>query len=224
MGFEKNGDIFPKIVTINKGNYFGQDVIIALARDVTEQKQFELILKESEERYKSIFHNNNAVMLLIDPETGKIFDANSSACEYYGYSKEQITSLKIFDINTTPPDLLNNELNNATDKTNNRFFFQHKLAGGQIRDVEVYSGPVEINGKKFLHSIIHDLTDKKEIELALRTERELFIGGPVTVFKWKATPEAPTEYVSPNVKNHFRIRAGRVFKQLCQLQTTYSSG
>lgn len=199
-GLRKNGEIFPKIVTIHKGKYFGQDVVIAIGRDITEQRHRELILKESEERYKSIFHNSSAIMLLIDPVTGKIFDANGSACEYYGYSKEQITSLKIFDINTTPPDLLNNELNNAADKTNNHFFFQHKLAGGQIRDVEVYSGSVEINGKKFLHSIIHDLTDKKEIELALQTERELFIGGPVTVFKWKATPEAPTEYVSPNVK------------------------
>ncbi|MFA5806476.1 MAG: PAS domain-containing protein, partial [Melioribacteraceae bacterium] len=55
-GLRKNGGIFPKIVTLHKGNYFGQDVIIAIARDITEQKQFELILKESEERYKSIFH------------------------------------------------------------------------------------------------------------------------------------------------------------------------
>ena len=90
-------------------------------------------------------------------------------------------------------------MNNAIYKTRNHFFFQHKLANGQIRDVEVYSGAIEINGKKFLHSIIHDITEKRQIEKALQSERELFIGGPVTVFKWKATPEAPTEYVSPNV-------------------------
>ena len=198
-GLRKNGETFPKIVAINKGSYFGQEVIIAIGHDITEQRKRELILKESEERYKSIFHDSNAVMLLIDPITGGIIDANASACEYYGYSKEQFTSLNISDINILPHHELNYDLNNAIYKTRNHFFFQHKLANGQIRDVEVYSGAIEINGKKFLHSIIHDITEKRQIEKALQSERELFIGGPVTVFKWKATPEAPTEYVSPNV-------------------------
>lgn len=199
-GLRKNGEIFPKIVTVNKGNYFGQEVVIAIGHDITELRQHELAIKESEERYKSIFHNSTAVMLLIDPKNGDIIDANNSACKYYGYSKEKITSLKISDINPAAPEILNRELKNAADKIKNHFFFQHKLANGQIRDVEVYSGSIEINGKKFLHSIIHDITEKKEVEEVLRSERELFIGGPVTVFRWKATPEAPTEYVSPNVK------------------------
>lgn len=198
-GLRKNGETFPKTVTINKGNYFGQEVIIAIGHDITGQRQRELILKESEERYKSIFHDSNAVLFLIDPITGDIIDANASACEYYGYTKEQFTSLKISDINILPQNEINNELGHALNKTRNHFFFQHKLANGQIRDVEVYSGAIEINGKRFLHSIIHDITEKKQIELALQSERELFIGGPVTVFKWKATPEASTEYVSPNV-------------------------
>lgn len=198
-GLKKNGEVFPKIVTIHKGNYFGQNVIIAIARDITEQKQFELILKESEERYKSIFHNSNAVMLVIDPQTAKIFDANNSACEYYGYTKEQITSLKITDINTASPGTINKELTNAVTKINNHFFFQHKLASGQIRDVEVYSAPIEANGKKFLYSIIHDITEKKLAEKALNLERELFIGGPVVTIQWHANLLGGIKYVSPNV-------------------------
>ena len=199
-GLRKNGEIFPKIVTINRGYYFGQEVVIAIGHDITQQRERELILKESEERYKSLFHNSNAVMLLIDPENGNIVDANGSACEYYKYSKEEITSLKIYDINTTPADRINGEMAKVSNKTNYHFFFKHKLANNEIRDVEIYSGAVEINGKKLLHSIVHDITEKKEIEETLRIERDLFVGGPVTVFKWKATPEAPAVYVSPNVK------------------------
>lgn len=199
---KKDGTEFPislstAIVHDDNGDLIG---LIGIASDITKQRHHELVLEESEQRYKNIFHNSSAVKLLIELETGKIIDANSSACEYYGYSKEQITLLNISDINTATPEQLSSELNSAANKTKNHFFFKHKLASGKLRDVEVYSGPVEINGKKFLHSIIHDITEKREIEEALRSERELFIGGPVTVFKWKATPEAPTEYVSPNVK------------------------
>jgi PAS domain S-box-containing protein len=43
-GIRKNGQIFPKIVSLNKGTYFGQDVIIAVAQDITERKQAEEIL------------------------------------------------------------------------------------------------------------------------------------------------------------------------------------
>ncbi|MBA4407637.1 hypothetical protein C0389_10210 [bacterium] len=198
-GLKKNGEIFPKTVTIQKGNYFGQSVVIAIARDITEQRQRELILQESEERYRSIFHNSNAVMLVIDPLTMKIFDANNSACEYYGYTKEEITSLKKTDINIAPPPAISEGLATAAAKTNNYFVSKHKLSNGIIRDVEVYSSPIEFNGKKFLHSIVHDITEKRQIELALQSERELFIGGPVVTIQWHANLLGGIKYVSPNV-------------------------
>ncbi len=62
----KNGEIFPKDVIVNKGKYFGKDVLIATARDITEQKKDEAELRASKVRAR---HQSNAIARLIFDET-----------------------------------------------------------------------------------------------------------------------------------------------------------
>jgi|GEM_PF-6106703 len=62
----------------------------------------------------------------------------------------------------------------AKKEKRNHFYFRHCLASGKIRDVEVYSGPISINKKTLLYSIIHDITERREAEHALqRSEARL---------------------------------------------------
>ena len=68
--------------------------------DITGCKLEEHALEESEARYRSLFKNNRAVMMLINPKSSYIVDANNAACKYYGWSHEEITGKKIFHINT----------------------------------------------------------------------------------------------------------------------------
>jgi len=103
-------------------------------------------------------------MLIINPETGEIIDANSSACKFYQYSKKQIIKLKIMDINILSPDQILKEMQNAKTEKRNYFNFQHKLANGEIRDVEGYSSPIVLLREKVLYSIIHDITERLRIE------------------------------------------------------------
>ncbi|MFZ5450183.1 MAG: PAS domain S-box protein [Thermodesulfobacteriota bacterium] len=138
------------------------------AMDITERKRVEEALKESEERYRSLFANTHAVMLLIDPETGAIVDANPAACSYYGYTQEELTSLFIMDINTLPPKEVFGEMRQACENQRQHFFFRHRLATGEVRDVEVFSGPVNFGGRIFLYSIVHDISARKAAEEALR--------------------------------------------------------
>ncbi|MFH0729988.1 MAG: response regulator [Pseudomonadota bacterium] len=121
-------------------------------------------LLESEERYRSLFDNNHAVMLLIDPDTGVIRDANSAACAYYGWRREELINMGIDEINTMTPEKIKAEMQLARAEKRNQFFFQHRLANGTIRDVEVYSGPIPLKGKFLLYSIVHDITDRKRAE------------------------------------------------------------
>ena len=114
--------------------------------------------------YKSLFEDSHSVMLIINPETGEIIDANSSACKYYQYTKEQITKMSIMDINTLSPKQVHKEMQNAKIEKRNYFNFQHKLASGEIRNVEVYSSPIVLAGQKFLYSIIHDIKERLRIE------------------------------------------------------------
>jgi PAS domain S-box-containing protein len=124
--------------------------------------------KEGDSLYRSLFNENSSVMLVIDPESGDILDANAAAAGFYGYPLEQLIAMKIFEINCShSPSELSAEMQKAGAQEKNRFFFQHRLADGSKREVEVYSGPIIISGRRLLYSVIHDITKRKEAEVAL---------------------------------------------------------
>ncbi|HNV70192.1 MAG TPA: PAS domain-containing protein, partial [Candidatus Ozemobacteraceae bacterium] len=64
------------------GTVFG---VLGTYEDITERKQIETSLRESEKRYRSLFQCHHSVQLVIDPATGQIVDANPAACRFYGY-------------------------------------------------------------------------------------------------------------------------------------------
>ncbi len=111
---------------------------------------------------ESIFEDHGAIMLLIDPATGRIRSANMSARKFYGYS--DLTSKKISDLNALSPAEIAAEMQNARDKKKNYFVFPHRLRDGSLRTVEVYSWPVLLNDQKLLFSVIHDITEKEEAQ------------------------------------------------------------
>lgn len=135
------------------------NVALALSRIQAERTQ-----KENEELYRAIFCVNIALKLLIDPNTGAIIDANAAACEFYGYSYNNMTQLRIQDIDTMPSEQVLQILQRAWKGTCRHFLFKHRLASGDLRDVEVYSGPVQRQGRPLLFSIVHDVTKRVQAE------------------------------------------------------------
>ncbi len=154
----------------NKASYYEESDVRQLqiiANEVwriVRRQQAEAELRQTLERYHHLFMGTPVVGLLIDPENGAIVDANRRALKYYGCRYDQITRLKITDINTLPCDQIIQEMQRAREQRRDYFLFQHRLASGEIRDVEVYSGPVDIQGQRLLHSIIRDITDRKRME------------------------------------------------------------
>ncbi len=145
-----------------------------ICTDITARKQAEHLLLESEQTYKALFENSNAVKLLIDPSTGKIVDANQAAARYYGYRGEKLKGMDIREINIMGPEEVAHAMARARKLQDNHFIFRHRLADGRVRDVEVYSNPIEIRGRDLLFSIIHDITDRRRAERALLDhERQL---------------------------------------------------
>ena len=140
------------------------DHFVSSVVDITDIKKAQAEIEESEARYRSLFENNQAPMLIIDPSTGEILDANQIASKYYGYSHEKLTKMKIAEINILDPKKLNEEMTKSLIGSKRKFDFQHRLANGEVRDVEVYSGVIVIKGKPLLYSIIHDVTERKAIE------------------------------------------------------------
>ncbi len=144
------------------------------ATNITELIDAEEALKESEGKYHSLFENNHASMFLIKPGTGEIIDANPAAVSFYGYDREQLVEMNISDINVLPEEEILLEMSKAKSGENHHFLFKHRLANGEIRDVDVYSGTIIIDDKNLLYSIIHDITGQMEAENALRVSEERF--------------------------------------------------
>ncbi len=108
--------------------------------------------------FTTLFEQHSAVMLLIDPATGRITDANPAAARFYGYRREQLRQQRIQDINTLLPEQVEQEWQRAAAQDRNYFIFRHQLASGEIRTVAVYSSPIRFEGEQRLLSIIHDIT------------------------------------------------------------------
>ena len=121
---------------------------------------------DHERRWHQAFHQNHAIKLLIDSQTGAILDANRAACSFYGYTLEEFRRKHVADLDATldatqeglPPTLFN---------------FRHRLASGEIRDVKVFSGPIDVGGRTLIYSIIHDNTKRRQAEAAEHDHRTM---------------------------------------------------
>ncbi len=124
----------------------------------------------STHRFEAMFRDHDAMMLLIDPQTGQIVDANSSAAAYYGYSPAVLCSMSITQINTMSAEKVAAALDQVASGESGRghFLFSHRLASGEIRRVDVHTALIN-DGKPLLFSIIIDVEDRARVqeELAL---------------------------------------------------------
>ncbi len=121
--------------------------------------------KETKQIYRDMFEKNNSIMLVIDTESLQIIDANSAACDFYGYSLDEITDMKISDINILDTKEIEKAMKVAISKGAGHFEFKHRLSSGEIKDVEVFSSVLVINNKTNLYSIVHDVSERKQVEL-----------------------------------------------------------
>ncbi len=129
-------------------------------------------LQDSENRYRSLFANNSAMMLVVDPRDGAIVEANPSAIAFYGWPQAELVCKRISDINVLPADHIRANLTSVLRRERQHFKFQHRRADGSVRDVEVYSTPISLRGQPLLCTIIHDITDRIAAEFAVARSEE----------------------------------------------------
>jgi PAS domain S-box-containing protein/putative nucleotidyltransferase with HDIG domain len=160
--------------------------LIVLNRDLDEIERVETELEIKNRRYEGFFMENTAPMWLVEPETGRFVEVNKVAVERYGYSAEQFRSMTIFDINRMSKKELLALMDKAARKGKNRFQFEHYLASGERLSVEVLTTGMILGGKRFVHSIMHDVTEKVIAEKALAEKtaelEQLFENAPFAIF------------------------------------------
>jgi PAS domain S-box-containing protein len=148
--------------------YDGRAQLLVLVSDNSERMRAEQVLRERQEVFEKIFVGSVAVMLLIDPADGRIVDANPAAAGFYGWSLSRLRSLSISDVNVLSAEETKVEMERAHREERQYFLFRHRLASGEIRDVEVYSSPLMVGCRSLLLSLVHDVTRRRMVEDALQ--------------------------------------------------------
>jgi len=152
-------------------NWEGKLATLNITRDVTESKEIEIALRESNTRYQLILQSANDAILIHEMSRqgpGSILEVNEQACRMLGYTRDELLSMNIGDIDV--PELREQSAHVLENLfTTGRIVFQTEhLTKDQRRiPVEVSGRLVEIEGKQVVLSIIRDLTLQKRTELVL---------------------------------------------------------
>jgi diguanylate cyclase (GGDEF)-like protein/PAS domain S-box-containing protein len=135
---------------------------------VLRAQQQKRALRLSEARHRALFDRSKIPILMIEQRDGGIVDANQAALGYYGYGLERMRQMHIADFNQLSPTEIQAEMALAQQEQRSCFHFPHRLASGEVRQVEVHSGPIEVDGRALLYSFVHDITDRRLLEDQVR--------------------------------------------------------
>jgi PAS domain S-box-containing protein len=141
-------------------------------KDITVQAEREKRATAHANDVLGLLDNNKANMMILDPGTGEIVYANKAACDFYGYECERMMKMRITDINTLEEERLADAMRLAQEEQKNYFIFQHRMACGEVRDVEVFSGPIQFEGRSLLFSLVHDISEMERTKRSVE-ESEL---------------------------------------------------
>ncbi|MEI7736046.1 MAG: PAS domain S-box protein [Ferruginibacter sp.] len=169
-GQRKNGEIFPKDVICNKGRYFGKDVIITTARDITERKLVEDELRESEEKFSKIFHLSPDVIMISRITDGVIVDVNERAFSLSGYTREEALGMTTFQLNGWANEDERKRFVSMLMNEGRVSNFEKKLTirSGQVIDTTISGELIELKGVKYILTVIHDITDRIKAEQEIK--------------------------------------------------------
>jgi PAS domain S-box-containing protein len=125
------------------------------------------------EYYRGLFENSGSIVLVVDPLKREIVDANVTAARFYRYPQQHMRGMNVAEIDPTPATEATAESILAAKE--GRLFrrARHRLASAQLRDVEVSSTSVELNGQGLEIAIVRDVTDRELAQRELDREHRL---------------------------------------------------
>lgn len=165
----KDGTLVPVSITRSPLKLEGDKAVAGatIYRDLTEQKEMEKALRDSEKRFRNIFDHSNDSIFVIDPFNDEIIDANPSACRMLGYSREELLAKSVSSIH---PDEMDRMLDFVQSVYKAGHGWNDELtcltATGELLPAEISASIMAIAGKTYMVAMIRDITERKLAERA----------------------------------------------------------
>jgi len=205
----KDGRVLDVIVSGERLEVGGEMRLLVVSHDITERKLAEKALIESQELFSKAFQLSPVALAISNPDDGSYFDVNDAWTEMFGYSREEAresTALQL-GIWADPNDRkhLREKLRSAEGSVR-EFESTQKTKDGNELNVLIYCGFVEVRGEMLLFFAIHDITERKRAEAALRESKHSFktLIETLNVVPWRFDPATMRfTYVGPQAVDMF---------------------
>jgi len=173
----KDGTVFPVEIMGRSFSLKGKNVHVAAIRDITDRRAAEEALRESEVKFRGIFNAANDPIhfheLTDDGTPGKFIDFNEAACRMVGYTREELLRMGPLELasgyHSRPLAEIVSDLKTIGQSS---FETGHRRKDGSVVPVEINAHVIMYRGKKGVLSIVRDITERKQIQMALQRANE----------------------------------------------------
>ena len=167
QGIRKDGSIYPLLIRGKNVTYRGHVVRTTEFRDITQHKQAEKALMESELHYRTIVENTNDAIYIHDFE-GNIIDINDNVCRMLGYSREELIGANLSSFGSAKnAEKIHERIKILRKKGRLRFEAIDIRKDGTPVDVDVSSTVIYKEGKPIIQSFVRDISELKKNELII---------------------------------------------------------
>ena len=169
QGKAKDGHLVWLEISLSYQEFGGRDLSLAVVRDITERKQVEQRLGDSELRLRTVLDTNVDGIVMVDAETTKFKFANWAFCELLGYRPDEVTSLAIKDIHPTEslPEIRRHFESQLRGQTKVAPNLPTKRKDGAIFFADISASPMTLDGRGYMVACFHDVSERKRAADAL---------------------------------------------------------
>jgi PAS domain S-box-containing protein len=167
--YRKDGSSFPIEISSQGADIGEKRVLVSIIRDITERRENEKALRESEEKFRSIFNNASDTIIIQEINEngtpGRNIEVNDTACKVWGYSKEELLNLNISDLEVNTKHGKTEYLGSRLKESGRLTFIREGITKDKSKlDIEIDAHIITFNGKRVILSLVRDITNRKRAE------------------------------------------------------------